>query len=204
MVRTAAMFFYGLNRFSVDLDFDLLDIHKLEVVKEKIQQIIPKFGKIKHQADKRNSVIFVLSYRELDHNIKIEINKQVYGSEYEIKNYFGLSMLVMKKEDMFANKLVAMYERLGKANRDVFDVYFFARNNWQINSGIIEKRTNMSISAFLKILTHNLEKIDNKYILNGLGEVLDDSQKSWARDHLKKDVLFNLRLLVEKYSKSIY
>ncbi len=34
-------------------------------------------------------------------------------------------MLVMKKEDMFAHKLVAMTERTGMANRDIFDVWFF-------------------------------------------------------------------------------
>ena len=33
-------------------------------------------------------------------------------------------MLVMVKPDMFAHKLMAMYERIGKTSRDIYDVYF--------------------------------------------------------------------------------
>jgi len=41
---TAAMLFYGLPRFSVDLDFDLLDSDKKELVLEKISQLLPRYG----------------------------------------------------------------------------------------------------------------------------------------------------------------
>ena len=37
---TAALLFYNLPRFSVDLDFDLLDPNKKEVVFEKIRVIL--------------------------------------------------------------------------------------------------------------------------------------------------------------------
>jgi len=38
--------FYGLNRFSVDLDFDLLDESKEREVFEKIQKVAMSYGKI--------------------------------------------------------------------------------------------------------------------------------------------------------------
>ena len=44
---TAAYMFYGLDRFSVDLDFDLLDENKEDYVFEKIEQIVKSYGKIK-------------------------------------------------------------------------------------------------------------------------------------------------------------
>lgn len=37
----------------------------------------------------------------------------------------------MVREDMAAHKMVAMLERIGKTNRDIFDVWFFLKNNWQ-------------------------------------------------------------------------
>jgi len=39
----------------------------------------------------------------------------------------------MKKEDIFANKLYAFLNRSALANRDIFDIHFFFRNNWNIN-----------------------------------------------------------------------
>ncbi|MDD2248027.1 MAG: nucleotidyl transferase AbiEii/AbiGii toxin family protein [Tissierellia bacterium] len=43
---TALMFFYDLPRFSVDLDFNLLDPAKEKAVYEKVRKILSKHGKI--------------------------------------------------------------------------------------------------------------------------------------------------------------
>jgi len=130
---TAANLFYGLNRFSVDLDFDLLDVSKEDYVFEEIKKILENYGTIKEQQKKRFNLIFVLSYNEKEfsaQNVKIEINRRNFNSQYELKNYLGITMKVMVKEDMFAHKLVAASERLGKTNRDLFDVWFFLKNDW--------------------------------------------------------------------------
>ena len=73
---TAAYFFYGLERFSVDLDFDLLEEDKQGEVFKKIAKILKKFGTIKEKYIKKNTVFFLLSYREELHNIKLEISKR--------------------------------------------------------------------------------------------------------------------------------
>ncbi len=44
---TAALLFYGLDRLSVDLDFDLLDPAKEDFVFDKIERIISRYGKVK-------------------------------------------------------------------------------------------------------------------------------------------------------------
>ncbi len=190
---TAAMFFYDLPRFSVDLDFDLMDKSKTEMVIEKITKIISKFGEIRQVANQKTGILFVVSYQEKDQNIKIEINKEPYGSTYELKTYNGLNMYVMKKPDMFANKLVAMYERLGKANRDIFDVRYFASKLWDISEEIIKLRTGKSLPDFLVKLIDKLENYNPQYILNGLGEVLTEPQKSWAKDYLIKETIISLK-----------
>ena len=43
---TALMFFYDLPRFSVDLDFNLLDTDKEKVVHDKVRKILLKYGEL--------------------------------------------------------------------------------------------------------------------------------------------------------------
>ena len=70
-------------------------------------------------------------------------------------------MRVMVQKDMAAHKLVAMYQRLGRANRDIFDVWFFLKNKWPINRAIIEQRTNLSYREFLENVIDSLSKMNS-------------------------------------------
>ena len=194
---TATYLFCDLGRFSTDLDFDLLDENKVEEVFKKIEKIAEEYGTIKEKTNKRHTLFILLSYSEEAHNIKIEINKRNFGSKYEVKNYLGISMLVMKKEDMFAHKLVAMTERGKIANRDIFDVWFFLKNNWEINKEIVEERTEMKFADYLKKCIKFVENLPEKGILSGMGELLDEKQKAWVKTNLKNDVLFLLKLKLE-------
>ncbi len=194
---TAALMFYDLNRYSVDLDFDLLDESKEKGVFEKILKIAKDYGEIRESRIKRFNLIIILSYNPKAQNIKIEVNRRKLGSRYELKTLLGISMLVMVREDMFANKLMAMYERVGKTSRDVFDVYFFTKNNWPINKEIVEKRAGMSFKKTLEQCIKLLEKMNNRNILDGLGEFLTDSQKDWARAKLREETIFLLKAKLE-------
>lgn len=194
---TAAMLFYNLPRFSVDLDFDLLDATKTEYVFELLSKIIAKYGTIKESSNKRYSIFFLLSYTHKipnAQNIKVDVNKRDFGSRYEIREYLGIDLNVMVKEDMAAHKMVAMYERMGFANRDIFDVWYFLESSWPINKNIIEQRTNLSYKEFLEKCITQLEKMSDHTILAGIGELLSDKQKIWAKDHLRKETIFLLKL----------
>jgi predicted nucleotidyltransferase component of viral defense system len=202
---TAASMFYGLNRFSVDLDFDLLyqdeaealNENKEKEIFEKILHIAKGYGEIRESRIKRYNLIFILSYDQKAQNVKIEVNRREFGSKYELKTLLGISMLVMIREDMFANKMMAMYERVGKTSRDVFDVYFFAKNNWPINKNIVEKRAKLSFSEVVERSIELLEKLDDRHMLDGLGEFLTDSQKDWARAKLRSETIFLLKARLE-------
>lgn len=197
---TAAYLFYGLPRFSVDLDFDLLDPEKEDFVFEHVRKILEVYGTVKKADKKRYNLFYLLSYKEKvpkAQNIKVEINLRDFGSKYEVKAYLGISMKVMVKEDMAAHKLVAMYERLGKTNRDIFDAWYFLQNDWSINKEIVEKRTKMSFKDFLQKCINLLEKTEERHILAGMGELSDEKTKNWARKNLKKDLLFLLKLKIE-------
>ncbi|MCF7799389.1 nucleotidyl transferase AbiEii/AbiGii toxin family protein [Candidatus Babeliales bacterium] len=197
---TAAYLFYGLSRFSVDLDFDLLDFAQEDLVFEKLRTILKEYGSLLDARKKRFSFFYLLSYDnkiQNAYNIKIEINRRNFGSRYELKSYLSIPMKVMIQEDMFANKLVAMFERMGKTNRDIFDVWFFLKNNWPINEKIIEKRTEMSIQQFLQKCIDLLENMSNRGILSGIGELLDSKQKLWAKEKLKSETIFLLKLKLD-------
>ena len=197
---TAALLFYGLNRFSVDLDFDLLDTEKEDYVFDQIKKILETYGTLKEKDKKRFNLFFLLSYAEKikgARNIKVEINRRNFGSRYEVKSYLGIPMKVMIREDMFAHKIVAMYERIGTTNRDIFDACFFLQNNWDINREIVEKRTKMSFREFLRKCVELLEEMDNRNILAGMGELLDEKQKAWAKTKLKDEVIFQLKLRLD-------
>lgn len=191
---TAAYLFHQLSRASLDLDFDLLDETKEDYVFGRVEEIAGRYGKIKESRKKRFNLFILLSYEDDAPNIKMEINRRAFGSQYEIKSYLGISMKVMVREDMFAHKLVAMYERMGRANRDIFDVWFFLQNDWPINKEIVEKRTGMPFKDFLQKCLRALEKLPDRGILAGMGELLDAKQKVWVKIKLRADTIFLLKL----------
>lgn len=194
---TAAYLFHKLDRFSVDLDFDLLDEEKEDEVFGKIKNIIQEYGKIKEARHKRHTIFFLLSYDEKAQNIKVEINRRNFGSEYEMKSHLGIAMLVMKKQDMFAHKLVAMTER--NTNRDIFDVHFFLRHHWPLNEEIIKLRTKKTFKQHAKACIQHLEKkTTDRHILNGIGELLDEKQKTRVKNNLRKDTIFLLKLMINQ------
>jgi len=194
---TAALLFYDLNRGSVDLDFDLLEESKEQVVFEEIQKIASGYGKIIDSRIKRFNLVNIISYDTKSQNIKIEVNRRDFGSRYELKTILGISMLVMVREDMFAHKLMAMHERVGKTSRDIYDVWFFLKNNWPINKQIIEQRSGTSFKELLQKCVEQLKNMDNRNILVGLGESLTESQKDWARAKLRTETIFQLKLKLE-------
>ena len=67
-----------------------------------------------------------------------------------------------------------------------------------INKQIIYERTNKSLPDYFDHLKEYIEEhVDKKHILLGLGEVLDEPQKDWAKDHLLDELLFQIKLRKE-------
>lgn len=197
---TCAYFFYNLPRFSVDLDFDLLEIDtkKQKLVFKKIVAILNKYGQVKNQYIKRFTIFALLSYGDEDHNIKIEINIRKISKnikeQYELKEYLGILMLVAKKEYLFAGKISALTLRKEVAIRDIFDIYYFTKNHWNVNTEIVKNLTNMNIKDQLTNCIALIEKIKDNQMLQGLGELIEDKkEKSWVKNHLKSETIFMLK-----------
>jgi len=169
---TCAYFFYGLPRFSVDLDYDLLntDEKNQKNVFEKIIGIISKYGKVKDSYVKRFTIFALLSYGDEDHNIKIEISiRNIIPNLkdfYILKEYLSISMLVAKSEYLFTGKLAALTQRSDIALRDVYDIYYFGKNNWDFDKKIIKILTGKNFSECIAESINLIESINGRYPKN--------------------------------------
>lgn len=191
---SAAMFFYDLPRFSVDLDFDLLETDKKQAVFDRLKQFLPELGNLIQAKDKKFTLFFLLSYQKGLRQLKIEISKRPGNAEYIPQNYLGISMLVMKKEAMITGKLAALLTRKRFAPRDVFDLWFFLQSHWDINQKLLREKTEMSLTQALSRAGKQIKGVKPRELLAGLGELLDNKQKSWVREKLIAETLFQLRL----------
>ena len=190
---TASMLFYNLPRFSTDLDFDLLnnDGNTKDVIRTMTQLLSKKYD-VKEQIEKYNTLFWLVSYGDGLINIKIEVStREKPFDTYDIKTLYGIKLKVSKIGDMIANKMVAATERAVTANRDLFDIHFFLSSIYvnNINYDIIKYRTGKEPVEFYTFLYGIVSNIENKNILDGLGEVLNDGQKDWVKSKLKIELL---------------
>jgi predicted nucleotidyltransferase component of viral defense system len=190
---TALMFFYDLPRFSVDLDFNLIDTEKEDVVYGKIRKILLKYGTIFDEAKKFYGPLIVLDYGFKERKLKVEISNRLFDNRYEIKNLLGINMKVMVKEDMFAHKLCALLDRNTITNRDIFDCWFFMQKQTPINKSIVEFRMKMAFADYLQKCIEHLESMSDKGLLQGMGELMDEKMKKFVRVKIRSELISLLK-----------
>lgn len=186
---TAAMFFHDLPRFSTDLDFNLLVPENEKEVYDRVRKIVLKYGKIHDEAIKHYGIIIVLDYGIGERKLKIEISNRLYDNHYEIRNYLGLQMRVMVKEDMFAHKLCALLDRTEITGRDVFDCWFFLKERTSVNKAIVESRMGMPIEGYLDKCIESIQGLSEKNLINGLGELTEGEMKDFVRHGLQDELI---------------
>jgi predicted nucleotidyltransferase component of viral defense system len=194
---TALMFFYDLPRFSVDLDFNLLNPAKEKTVYEKVRTILSKQGKIFDEAMKFYGPIIVLDYGIGERKLKVEISNRQWNNRYEIKNLLGINMQVMVASDMFAHKLCAMLDRGEVTNRDIFDSWFFMQKQTPINKDIVETRMEMPLADYIQKCIGHLESMSDRGMLNGLGVLMDEDIKKFVRSKLRTETISLLQFYKE-------
>ena len=194
---TALMFFYDLPRFSTDLDFNLLDESKQDMVYEKVRRILLKYGSIDDEAKKLYGPILVLNYGRGERMLKVEISNRQYDNHYETKTLAGTDIRVLTTPDMFAHKLCAMGERLSP--RDIFDVWFFLDQlHASINENIIRQRTGKSVAEYAEWCSRRVCESSPKLLMQGLGEVIDDVRtKNFVKSRLIDETTQLLKLFAE-------
>jgi len=210
---TALYFFYELDRFSVDLDFDIIKKLSLEEIWELKQELFiflnqqfsyNKNIKLSIDWNLKNSFRFVLQYWWIK-KLKLEFTSRIYDNRYESKRLFGLNVQVMQKEYMFAHKLCAFVSRYKQkelfVNRDLFDINYFLNLGILPNEKILQIRSikliwySTNTKDFYKyiyeLILHNKQRI-NANILDGLWELVDEKKKFYMKNIFVDELLWLL------------
>jgi predicted nucleotidyltransferase component of viral defense system len=187
---TALYMFYNLDRFSTDLDFNSL-VEDLDV--KAINEVIKDY-QVQDHYEKFHTWFWLLSYQKTQMKVKIEISKRDYPDTYETKELLGIPIKVMTKDCMFAHKLCAITDRKKLQNRDLYDAYFMFRQGFEIKEEIVTLRTKKSFKEYLQYLLEFIPKnVAPSHILEGLGEVLNEKQKVWVKNHLVQLLLVEIQ-----------
>lgn len=156
---TALSKFYGLPRFSDDLDFSLSKkdandlINNLDGVVEDISKSYPI--KLLRKIDKKDILAYELSARgplfealNKHQHVKIEVDKNASVIEdpniirrnpkyVDLRPYLAV---VMKENEILAEKVVALMFRHNLKARDLFDIYFMIKNSTEIKVSLIDRK----------------------------------------------------------------
>lgn len=188
---TCLYLFYGLDRFSVDLDFILV---APDFDDKLIKNIVEKNLTITEHTNKHFTWFWMGSYGKGKPQIKLEINKRDYPDTFINQDFYGITVPTMSPDCMFAHKLVAITDRKKLQNRDLYDAHFMFSKNFPINQEIIKLRTGKAIKQYFPLLVDFIEKkVEPRHILQGLGELLTDQQKRMVKETLIRDLLFELK-----------
>lgn len=189
---TALYFFYDLNRFSTDLDFDLIGEGSEKDIKL-IESIVARNLTIVDSRTKRFTWFWLGSYEKGEMKVKIEINTRQYPNEYEVRDFRGYSVRLLKSEYMAAHKFCAVLDRKKLQNRDLYDMWFMLTNDFTINERVVEQRTGKKLKAYLAEILAMIRDLPQNYdVLNGLGEVMDGRKKDWVKGKLLKELEIEL------------
>lgn len=201
---TACYFLHGLDRFSVDLDFDSLDREREGEIKKHLLEVLSQYGSIKTKTGIKVKYSDDYQALKIDLSNRYEKNKL---NTYQVKDIVsGISLKVLRKEDICAHKLVALTDRSASsssgvnfiANRDLYDIHFFFKNGWHYNKEIIEQQTNKKVKDYLEYAAKFVEKYSNgSNILDRLGDLVNDDKKEWVKKNLKNEILKQLAIEIK-------
>jgi predicted nucleotidyltransferase component of viral defense system len=196
---TMAYFFYSLDRFSIDLDFDLLNESKSQLIRDSLPEILKKYGTIIDDKEKYYTHFYLLSYEKGQRQIKIEVSKRNILSSYQISNFYGIDVKVQKIEDAFATKLLACTTRSKIAYRDFYDLYYYLKKSIIPNEKIIKKVTNKNLVDYLIKLKIVIEKkVTNQLVCQSIGELINESQKEFVKSRFKIELINRLSFFIDQ------
>lgn len=188
-----------LDRFSVDLDFDLVDKTKIKDVKIILEKIFKRLGLSIHDQS-TNYPQYFLKYASPPgerNTLKFDINFPIpRNNDYELVRFEELDRILKSQtiETMFANKLVAVMGRFKQngsvAGRDLFDVHSFMLKGYEFKEEIIQELTGKSASEYLKELKIFIEKHFSQQVIDeDLNQLLPLDRFKELRKSLKQEVL---------------
>lgn len=193
-----------LDRFSVDLDFDVVGEKKdILTIQKELEKIFLSLGlEIKDKSI--NAPQYFLKYinKNKERNtLKIDMTfPAVKANVYEKVRLVEIDRILNCEtiETMFANKLVALIDRFEKnssiAGRDLYDIHHFFTSGYNYNKNVILERRNIDdIKKFFIELKEFVNKNINQITIDqDLNVLLSQELFKSIRKNLKEEVLIFL------------
>lgn len=189
-----------INRFSVDLDFDLVDKKEMPKLSKNLEDIFKKLGlEIKDKS--KIAPQYFLRYPKTDENprniIKIDVTfPPAKNDRYEPVRFAEIDRILHCHTipTMFAHKLIAVigrWERTGSfASRDLFDIHTFFIKGYEYDEKIILEIRGVDASTFLAQLRDFIKKhVTQKLIDQDLNVLLSPEEFQRVRKILKQEAL---------------
>lgn len=198
----AAMLGY-LDRFSVDLDFDLKRDAPKKDLRKRLHSLFESLD-MEIKDESKNALQFFLKYpspKESRNTLKLEVlNNTVQSNQFKLQYFSEVDrhMRAQTIESMFANKLVAPIDRFEKhqsiAGRDIYDIHHFFMQGYNYYKPVIKERTQMEASKYFKKLINFIEENINQRIINeDLNTLLPLEKFKKIRGKLKQETILFLK-----------
>lgn len=206
---TAATMLGILDRFSVDLDFDLAAEANIPLIRSRLESIFPKLSlSIKDQSHR--AIQYILHYDapdKLRNTIKLDlIGNPTPASEYQSSYLPEIDRQVMTQSipTIVANKLCTPFSRWEQkrlAGRDLYDIHYFLTHTKPYNSALIVERSGQQLPDFFTSLIKFIESKYTQTILDqDINQLLDPVYFKSIRLSLKENTLLALRLELARVS----
>jgi predicted nucleotidyltransferase component of viral defense system len=171
---------YGLNRYSVDLDFWLYKEIDLNNYFNKLKEFLNRYYTIKDAENKFYTMLFEIKSIDYPRSLKIEIRKKLEKVKTEISiaysKYSNKQVLVrtLALEEVMEAKIRAFLQR--KEIRDAFDIEFL------LKKGIELRATDKELKEMLKII----KSFKNSDYKVKLGSILEaEERKYYVKENFK-------------------
>ncbi len=198
-----------LDRFSVDLDFDLPDNSHKDEIRQTCEKIFKRLN-LEMKDSSKNHLQFFLRYnapRYERNTLKLEITDDVSPeNKYERLKLKEVEMFCKGHtlETMFANKLVAAKARFNKtgniAGRDFYDIHKFFEKGLSVNVAVVEERTGIKYVKYLEDLRSFIEQeITDRELFEDLNTLLPQKNLKSTVKILRSELRFMINDEIKRF-----
>lgn len=172
---TCASMLGFLDRFSVDLDFDIVSGTDEGVLRTEFRKLFDFLGfRVIRELDK--AVFFQIRYsgepgrRSI---LKVSANSlKVKANQYKVQYFPEIDRLINSQtlETMVANKLVVVTDRYEQhrtiAGRDIYDIHYFLVHGYGYHAPVIAERTGLAVKDYFQNLIEFINGKVTETIIN--------------------------------------
>lgn len=178
---TALKLFFGLPRYSEDIDYDIMPGAKAQDIHGAIlSSLKKKRWEITDEAVKHYTILVELRFSgpERNFHIKIEVSTREKPLDTTIVSLRGVPVLTLEQSFLMTEKLVTFIER--GAGRDIFDSWFILNGAYPLKKIMIDEKFGSEKKFYTRVL-EKLEQADSKRLLRDTGKLLSEDHRNWVK-----------------------